>query len=214
MIKRAAIIRRQPARSSRYQQLPLTFCKRTLLTDRISTMASAITLNDGRTIPWLGFGTGTALYGKDATNLVTQAITSGLTHLDGAQMYRNEDTLGAAIKASGKPRSELFITTKLNTTPGLEVKASLQESLQKLQVDHVDLFLIHSPHPANEQGLLQGLWKQMEEVQAAGLATSIGVSNFRVQDLEDILKIAKVVPAVNQVGVTYNRYSCPRCVRA
>ncbi|KAF9442255.1 Aldo/keto reductase, partial [Macrolepiota fuliginosa MF-IS2] len=70
-------------------------------------------LNDGSRIPWLGFGTGTALYKQDVSNLVRQAIEAGVSHLDGAQSYQNEDTLGQGIKLSGKPRSELFITTKL-----------------------------------------------------------------------------------------------------
>ncbi|KAF5315818.1 hypothetical protein D9611_004844 [Ephemerocybe angulata] len=158
-----------------------------------------IKLNDGRQIPWIGFGTGTALFRKDATQLVVQAIDNGINHLDGAQVYRNEDTLGLAIKESGKPRSELFVTTKLNPGETVNIKGTLEESLRKLQLDHVDLFLVHSPHPANKEGKLQDVWRQMEEVQAAGLATSIGVSNFRVEDLEQILQTAKVVPAVNQI---------------
>ncbi|KAF6763998.1 NADP-dependent oxidoreductase domain-containing protein [Ephemerocybe angulata] len=163
---------------------------------------STLTLNNGHQIPWMGFGTGSALFGRDATKLVVQAIQSGVTHLDGAQIYNNEDSLGLAIKESGKPRAELFITTKLKPPSAgqtVDVKASLKESLRKLQLDHVDLYLIHSPYPANTEGKLQDIWKQMEEVHEAGLATSIGVSNFRVEDLQDILKIAKVIPAVNQV---------------
>ncbi|KAF5315820.1 hypothetical protein D9611_004842 [Ephemerocybe angulata] len=163
---------------------------------------STLALNNGRQIPWMGFGTGTALFGRDATKLVVQAIESGVTHLDGAQVYNNEDSLGLAIKESGKPRVELFVTTNLRPPSAgqtVDVKASLKESLRKLQLDHVDLYLIHSPYPANTEGKLQDIWKHMEEVHEAGLATSIGVSNFRVEDLQDILKIAKVVPAVNQI---------------
>lgn len=106
------------------------------------------------------------------------------------------------IEASGKPRSELFITTKLKELDGVNlpvVKDTLVESLAKLGTDYVDLFLIHSPYRANEAGLLKALWKQMEEIKESGLARSIGVSNFRVQDLEDILETATIVPAVNQV---------------
>ncbi|KAH6918422.1 oxidoreductase [Coprinopsis sp. MPI-PUGE-AT-0042] len=165
-----------------------------------------IKLNDGNEIPWVGFGTGTALYGQDAADSVRLAIETGVVHLDGAQVYRNEDSLGAGIKASGKPRSELWVTTKLSPlvpegkkSADIDVKATLKESLQKLGLDFVDLFLIHSPHPANEEGSLQHLWRQMEEVKNEGLAKSIGVSNFRVEDLKTILETAKIVPAVNQI---------------
>ncbi|KAJ2920894.1 hypothetical protein H1R20_g16199, partial [Candolleomyces eurysporus] len=161
-----------------------------------------VTLNDGHVVPWLGFGTGTALYKADAEELVRLAIETGITHLDGAQVYENEESLGAGIKASGKPRSELFITTKLRPPSEgqvINVKALLKESLTKLGSDYVDLFLIHSPSPANKEGKLQDLWKQLEEVKAEGLAKSIGVSNFRVEDLQTVLETAKVIPAVNQI---------------
>lgn len=164
-------------------------------------MTKLFTLNTGAAIPWLGFGTGTALYGKDAANLVRMAIDNKITHLDGAQMYNNEDTLGAGIKAAGKPRSELFVTTKLaNLAAGQTVKESLKASLNKLGLDYVDLFLIHDPTPATKEGKLAQWWEGMEEVQREGLAKSIGVSNFRVEDLKIILDSGKIVPAVNQVG--------------
>lgn len=157
---------------------------------------TTIKLNDGTQVPWLAFGTGTALFGKDAAEFVRIAIENGITHLDGAQMYGNEETLGAGIKASGKPRSELFITTKLKTLEaGQTVKDTLQLSLKKLGVDYVDLFLIHDPTKHD----LKAAWKGMEQVKEEGLAKSIGVSNFRVQDLEVILDGATVIPSANQV---------------
>lgn len=160
-----------------------------------------VKLNDGNEIPWIGFGTGTAVFGKDVTDVVRLALDNGMVHLDGAQMYKNEESLGAAIKESGKTRSDLFVTTKLDLLPpGRTVKEALQISLKKLGLDSVDLFLIHCPAPANKEGKLQDLWRQMEGVKKDGLAKSIGVSNFRVQDLESILEIAEIVPAVNQVG--------------
>lgn len=183
--------------------LKLTSPLKGYLSTRSISMAlrRSIPLNDGHHIPWLGFGTGTALYRQDATSLVKLAIETGVTHLDGAQVYANEDSLGDGIKAAGKPRSELYVTTKLNTPlpPGETVKDTLEKSLKKLQLDYVDLFLIHSPLPSAEEGKLPEIWKQMEEVQAAGLTKSIGVSNFRVEDLQTILESGKVVPAVNQV---------------
>lgn len=163
-------------------------------------MSKSFTLNTGATIPWLGFGTGTALYGKDAANLVKQAIDNGIIHLDGAQMYKNEETLGAGIKASGKHRSELFITTKLNgLAPGVTIRESLQDSLSKLGLDYVDLFLIHDPTKAPGEDALAAWWKGMEEVYHAGLAKAVGISNFTVKHMQTILKDATVIPAANQV---------------
>jgi diketogulonate reductase-like aldo/keto reductase len=163
-------------------------------------MTKSYTLNDGSKIPSLAFGTGTALYGKDAADFVRVAIDNNITHLDGAQMYNNEDTLGAGIKASGKSRSELFVVTKLNTLqPGQTIKESLEGSLAKLSLDYVDLFLIHTPAQFRKEKNLSQVWAGMEEVKQAGLAKSIGVSNFNVEDLKTILETAKVVPSVNQI---------------
>ncbi|GBE82184.1 NAD/NADP-dependent indole-3-acetaldehyde reductase [Sparassis crispa] len=155
-------------------------------------------MRDGRNIPWLGFGTGTAFYNKDAEKAVILAITTGIVHLDGAQAYDNEESLGAGIAASGKPRSSLFVTTKLWKIPEQQtVRDTLVLSLKKLQLDYVDLFLIHSP--VTHVGKLNTVWKEVEELQKEGLARSIGVSNFRVQDFEEIAVGATVVPAVNQI---------------
>lgn len=160
-----------------------------------------IPLNDGKQIPWLGFGTGTALYSKDAEAAIRVAIANGIVHLDGAQMYQNEDSLGNGIASSGKPRSELFVTTKLGKLPeGKTVRDTLVESLKKLKLDYVDLFLIHMP--IHHEGKLKAVWKEFEELQKEGLAKSIGVSNFRIKDFEELLDGANVVPAVNQVSFT------------
>ncbi|KAK7020462.1 Aldo-ket-red domain-containing protein [Favolaschia claudopus] len=156
-----------------------------------------IKLNNGIDVPALAFGTGTALYGKNCADSIKLAIQSGFTHLDGAQAYRNEEFLGEGVKASGKPRSELYIVTKLK--PGVkptEVKASLVESLRLFGLDFVDLFLIHTP-PKDDT--LQELWQAMEGVHADGLAKSIGVSNFMLDHLKTIMQTAKIVPAVNQI---------------
>jgi diketogulonate reductase-like aldo/keto reductase len=166
------------------------------------TFRPTFTLNDGTHIPWLAFGTGTALYGHDAADSVSLAIANGITHLDGAQSYRNEESLGAGIKASGKPRSELYIVTKLKALENNQtVKQSLEESLKKLGVDYVDLFLIHNPiaHIRDGKSRLKEVWRGMEGVKRDGLATSIGVSNFTVEYLTEICDGASVLPAVNQV---------------
>ncbi|KAF5373653.1 hypothetical protein D9758_000690 [Tetrapyrgos nigripes] len=160
-----------------------------------------ISLNDGNKAPWLGFGTGTALFGKDAAESVSTAIQTGIRHLDGAQAYVNEDSLGKGIKASGIPRSELYVVTKLRETvpAGTTPKSALQESLKKLGLDYVDLYLIHSPFKAAQEGKLKEWWASMEETKNEGLAKSIGVSNFYVDHLKTILEDAKIVPAANQI---------------
>jgi len=163
---------------------------------------ATITLNDGTQIPSIAYGTGTALFGRDCANAVRLAIDTGFTHLDGAQAYANEDSLGAGIQAAGKPRSELYIVTKLKGGLGAaQVQPSLVKSLQQLGVDYVDLFLIHTPKPHPQDSTLLELWQAMEAVHAEGLAKSIGVSNFTVDDLKAILPGAKIIPSVNQIEV-------------
>lgn len=142
------------------------------------------------------------------------AIKAGFHHLDGAQgwtlslfpaqlltfvVYGNEAELGQAIKESGVPREKLFITTKINGTKVLDTKKAFEESLKKLQVDYVDLYLIHAPFFAKTPEDLQKKWAEFEEIHASGKAKSIGVSNFLQKDLEVILKTAKITPAINQI---------------
>ncbi|OMP85730.1 NAD/NADP-dependent indole-3-acetaldehyde reductase, partial [Diplodia seriata] len=154
----------------------------------------------------LGYGTGTAWYktGDEAQidrSLVEStktAIKLGYTHLDGAEMYKTEPELGFAIKESGVPREKLFVTTKVYANIK-NIKEAIKLSLKKLQLDYVDLYLIHAPFFTKSDEELQAKWKEMEEVQAAGLAKSIGVSNYLPQHLEATLKTAKVVPAINQI---------------
>jgi diketogulonate reductase-like aldo/keto reductase len=171
-----------------------------MLTSRMATL----TLNNGVKIPWYAFGTGTALYQQDAAAQVEMAIRNGVTHLDGAQMYQNEESLGQGIRAAGKPRSELYVTTKLAGPPaaGATIRQTLEESLKKLGTEYVDLFLIHSPSPFNQEaGGLKKAWKEMEELHKAGLAKSIGVSNFRVEDLKEVLDGCIIPPVANQVRI-------------
>lgn len=164
-------------------------------------MASlTITLNDGNTIPWLGYGTGTALYKQEVKKEVLLAISTGITHLDGAQVYGNEASIGDAIAESGLPRSKFYVTTKLSQVPaGQTVRDTIVESLRKLKLDYVDQFLVHTP---KDHANLKAVWKEVEELQKEGLAKSIGVSNFQVKHLEEILDGASVIPAVNQVCAT------------
>jgi len=163
-----------------------------------------IRLNDNTTIPLLGFGTGTAHFKKDAQELVTAAIKAGFTHLDGAQVYENEESLGAGIAATDKPREQLFITTKFFRRPeGKTVRDTLVDSLAKLQLDYVDLFLVHTPLKFyKEPGGLKAVWKEMEGVKKEGLARSIGVSNFAAAQLREIIDGAEILPSINQVAIT------------
>ncbi|KAF8505226.1 Aldo/keto reductase [Gautieria morchelliformis] len=154
-----------------------------------------IKLNTGSEISTLGFGTWTTGNGQQATDQVEQALGLGFDHVDTAQAYRNEAEAGQALRESGIPRSEIFITTKYS---GLrDVETSIQDSLKYLGVSYVDLYLIHSPRLA--QGDIPGLWKKFEQIYARGLAKNIGVSNFTVADMTLLLKDAKVKPAVNQI---------------
>ncbi|KAG1816812.1 NADP-dependent oxidoreductase domain-containing protein [Suillus subaureus] len=161
---------------------------------------STLTLNDGNQVPWIAFGTGTKLRQQDAQSPVENAIANGFTHLDGAQMYENEESLGIAIKASGTPRSALFVTTKLNQLqPNQTAKTALQVSLKKLGLEYVDLYLVHAP--GHHTGQLKEVWKMMEECKRERLAKSIGVSNFGVAHLQEILEGAEFPPSVNQIEI-------------
>ena len=164
-------------------------------------MVKSIKLSDGTTIPWLAFGTGTALYKQDCTDATSLALSLGLTHIDAAQMYENEDGVGTALSASGLPRSALYITTKLNKIPeGETVESTLRSSLKKLKVDHVDLFLVHVPTQHTD---LKKVWKDMVGIKKLGLTKSIGVSNYNKAQLEETISLGLENPVVNQVSIRY-----------
>ncbi|RFA15087.1 2,5-diketo-D-gluconic acid reductase [Subtercola boreus] len=154
------------------------------------------TLNDGLTIPQLGFGV--FKVDPDKTGrIVRDALDVGYRHLDTAAIYKNEEGVGHAIAESGIAREELFVTTKLwnnDQTNGIE---AMKKSLGRLQLDYVDLYLIHWPAP--EKGTFVEAYKALEQLQEQGLARSIGVSNFLVPHLEQLLAETGIVPAVNQI---------------
>ncbi|PKS09719.1 hypothetical protein jhhlp_004340 [Lomentospora prolificans] len=172
-----------------------------------------VKLNDGHEIPVLAYGLGTARATRNGPRdaslieLTKKAIATGFLHLDGAQMYGNEEELGEAIRESNVPRSSLFVTTKYSSYSA-PLPETFAASLAKLGLDYVDLYLIHHPFSGGSSGTerarydpakLQSAWADLEELQRQGKIRSIGVSNFIQEHLEAVLQTAKVKPAVNQV---------------
>lgn len=157
-----------------------------------------VTLNSGYDIPQLGFGV-FLVPADEAEKAVTEALETGYRHIDTAAIYRNEEGVGAAIAKSGIARDELFITTKLwnDRQAGEEPHAAIRESLDKLQLDYVDLYLTHWPVP--DKGTYSNAWQKLIEIRDAGLSRSIGVSNHLPEHLDQIVKDTGVVPAVNQI---------------
>lgn len=155
-------------------------------------------LNDGNRIPQLGFGV-FKVPADEAERAVSSALEAGYRHIDTAAIYGNEEGVGAAIAASGIPRDELFITTKLwnDQHDGDQPDAAIAESLDKLGLDRVDLYLVHWPTPAHDNYL--HAWEKLIGIREGGLATSIGVSNFLVPHLERIVDETGVTPAVDQI---------------
>ena len=154
-------------------------------------------LNNGVEIPYLGVGVFQVKDGDEAVNAVCWAIEAGYRHIDTASAYRNEKSVGQAIRQSGINREELFVTTKLaidDMRQGTQVKG-FERSLGLLQLDYVDLYLIHWP----VTGKNRETWKIMEEIYKSGRARAIGVSNFVAFHLDKLLEDAKIVPAVNQI---------------
>jgi len=162
------------------------------------SVTPSLALNDGRHIPQFGLGTWKTP-NNDAARIVADALSIGYRHIDTAAIYQNEEGVGRGIAASGIARDQLFVTTKLwNADQGYDTALhALDASLARLKLDHVDLYLIHWPCPA--QGKAVETWKALIQAQRNGKAKSIGVSNFRVEDLERIIGETGVTPAINQI---------------
>lgn len=160
-------------------------------------LTTRIKLNNGTEIPIFGLGTYRAKAGEETEKAVLTALEVGYRHIDTAAIYGNEEDVGRALAKSEVPREEIFVTTKLwNRDHGYEsTLAAFERSLNKLGLEYVDLYLIHWP----VEDLRLETWKAMEKIYREGKARAIGVSNYMQWHLEELLPVAEVVPAVNQV---------------
>jgi 2,5-diketo-D-gluconate reductase A len=160
----------------------------------------SIVLNDGRTIPQLGFGV-FQIPPEDTAAAVSRALEIGYRHIDTAEMYGNEKQVGEAVRASGLDREDVFVTSKLSNASHRpdDARRAFDTTLAGLGFDYVDLFLIHWPLPTLYDGDFVSTWRTLEEFFADGRARSIGVSNFEIDHLERLAVETDVLPAVNQV---------------
>jgi methylglyoxal/glyoxal reductase len=155
------------------------------------------TLNNGLQMPMLGLGMFRMIAGESSRLSLVWALQNGYRLIDTAYTYNNEKDVGEAVRESGLPREQLFVTTKLwNTDQGYrEALTAFDQSLRALKLDYVDLYLVHWP----VSGKRDDSWRALQEIHAAGRAKAIGVSNYTMRHLEELLAWAEVVPAVNQV---------------
>jgi 2,5-diketo-D-gluconate reductase A len=161
-----------------------------------------ILLNDGNSIPQLGFGV-FQIEPADTVEAVTLALETGYRHIDTAEMYGNEKEVGEAVRASGLDRAEIFVTSKLNNgfhRPD-DARRAFEGTLAALDLGFLDLFLIHWPLPTLYDGDFVSTWQALEEFRSEGHLRSIGVSNFQVAHLERLADETDTVPAVNQIEV-------------
>ena len=152
-------------------------------------------LNNGSKIPVLGLGTWQSR-GEDVVNAVTYALKAGYRHIDTAIAYANESYIGKVLKKSSVAREEIFLTTKLwiNFFEPSKIQSTFNSSLKKLNTEYIDLFLLHWP----AEGYLAA-WKELEEIYSEGSTRAIGVSNFKIEHLENIKDNSEILPAVNQI---------------
>ncbi|WP_309616687.1 aldo/keto reductase [Salinibacterium sp.] len=172
----------------------------------MAALTDTFTLDNGNTIPKIGFGTWQIPDGAGAYDATAAALKAGYRHIDTARVYGNEASVGRAVRDSGIARDELFITTKLpaEVKDYDGAKASFDVSMAALDLDYVDLYLIHAPWPWSDMGSdhregNRQAWRALEEIFGAGGSRAIGVSNFEVDDLQSLLASATVAPHANQI---------------
>ncbi|KRN28405.1 oxidoreductase [Lactobacillus selangorensis] len=172
----------------------------------MTVLTDTYTLSNGVKIPQVGFGTWQIPEGQETYDSVSKALADGYRHIDTALAYGNEKSVGQAIRDSGIPRDEIFVTSKLPAETKSYEKAleDFDRTMKNLDLDYVDLYIIHAPWPwskigANYDKENKKVWKAMEEIYAGGRAKAIGVSNFAVHDLENIRADASVEPMVDQI---------------
>jgi 2,5-diketo-D-gluconate reductase A len=171
-----------------------------MATGAVTADGRACTLADGNQIPMLGLGVWQVPNGPECVNAVRWALELGYRHLDTAQAYGNEESVGQGLRESGVPRDEVFITTKFY--PAREdAAAEAEQSLRRLGVDQVDLYIVHWP-----QGGPTWAWPGMERARELGYARSIGVSNFDVGELAEVMAAASVAPVVDQIQFSPFKY--------
>ncbi|MEV0347978.1 aldo/keto reductase [Nonomuraea sp. NPDC050680] len=159
-------------------------------------MNSLLLNSDGVQVPQLGFGVW-QVPSDEAEQVVTAALEAGYRHIDTASAYGNEEGVGRAVRASGIPREKLFVTTKLFNSDHERAEEAFDESLSRLGLDYVDLYLIHWPVPARNKYLQA--WRGLEKIYRQGRAKAIGVSNFTVETLTRVIDEADIVPSINQI---------------
>lgn len=171
----------------------------------MKSLTDCYKLSNGVEIPCIGFGTWQVRSGEETVSSVLSAIEAGYRHIDTAQLYGNEEGVGAAVKKSGIPRKEIFITSKLaNRDHGYDkTMAAFEGTMKRLDMDYLDLYLIHWPIPADFRDSWEeanaGSWKAFEELYSAGRIRSIGVSNFHPRHIKALMETAAVAPMVNQI---------------
>lgn len=171
----------------------------------MKSLTDSYRLSNGVRIPCIGLGTWQTPNGEIAVSAVREAIRSGYRHIDTAAGYENEESVGIAVRQSGVAREDLFITSKLqNPAHGYDnALAAFEQTMKNLDMDYLDLYLIHWPNPLRYRNHWQetnaGTWKAFEELYAAGRIRSIGVSNFRPHHIEELMKTATVAPMVDQI---------------
>lgn len=163
----------------------------------MKNIASTTTLHNGLEMPWFGLGVFKVEEGQEVEASVKMAIHAGYKSIDTAAIYKNEEGVGKAIRESDVPREELFITTKVwNADQGYEsTLKAFDESMEKLGLEYLDLYLVHWP----VKGKYVDTWKALEKLYKDGKVRAIGVSNFHIHHLQDVLEVAEVKPMVNQV---------------